>query len=234
MNVKAKVKAAFVSSALDGHTFVLDKFASLWADHLVARNAQHAAIKRSEPARTALEGLLKSDLLSQNEVVAHSAVVSIVSLLELNHEVGVDVSRSLIAARLEDKLRLLREARFDLNWLHFAHKFDGFSIVLHLISAVFDLLNGTIVELGKRAADLNDNILRCLCCLLSEASKSIAEDGLLDIRAVDGTIRLDKVVLAEDSFKVALWLLLQEVTASDFLYIFDKLDNFESSPYLQP
>ena len=90
--------------------------------------------------------------------------------------------------------------------------------MLNLVSAVIDLLDGTIVKLFEGAGDLNNNVSRGCSFLLAKSSERISEDGLLGIASVHCTVRYNKVCPAKDLLKVALWFLLKEVTASDFLY----------------
>ena len=81
-------------------------------------------------------------------------------LSELDHEVGIDVTRSLVSLLPEDELSALREARLDLDLLDLGLSGASFGVMLDDLALVLDLFDGAIVELLERAVHCDDYITR--------------------------------------------------------------------------
>ena len=138
-------------------------------------------------------------------------------LLELDDQVGSDVPSGLMTKLLEYKLCALIETRLHLDLLHLALELDALSIMLHDSLLVVDLLDRAVVELLEAAVECDNDVLRLASFRLFQATKAVREDARVDVSAAQVSRLGDEVSLGEHSFKVGLWLRLQEVTASDFL-----------------
>jgi len=117
LNIEGEVEVAPLTTAFDGHAFILEQLAGLRTNLFVDGYRHSAAIKRLEGAGDAIEGFEQRDLLFENQVVPLALVVRVLKLPKLDNQVGGDVTGRLVAHFLEDQLRALGKARLYLNLL---------------------------------------------------------------------------------------------------------------------
>jgi len=92
LNFKRHVQVASLVCALHGHALILNKFASLRSDLLVARNGQRSTIECSKSAWYAFKDLLERDSLRKDQVVALPAVAVMGQLFEFDDKVCIDMA----------------------------------------------------------------------------------------------------------------------------------------------
>lgn len=90
--------------------------------------------------------------------------------------------------------------------------------MLHFVPFELNLLDRAIVELCEGAIDCDSDICWLGSTLLVQGTKAIAKDALLDVFAGDCALLQDELSLRKNQLEVPLWVRLQKVTASNFLY----------------
>ena len=148
-----------------------------------------------------------------------AAIALVLNLFEFYYEVSSDVPSCLMAHLREHKLALFAHSWLHLNLLHGANWVHGLRVVAHHVAIVVHRLHRAAVEFFQRAVDSENDVSWLGRLRLGETSEGIREDTLLHVGAIHLAGLKEELSIGQNSLEVALRLLLEEVTAADFLSI---------------
>ena len=122
--------------------------------------------------------------MSENQVVALSAVLIVGYLCKLDHKIWIYMTRSLISKFSEDQFGAFREAWFDFNLLYLGLSDTSSGIVLYDLSLVLDLFDRAIVQFLQSTVYRDDNVARCTSTWLIYRTKTVCKDAWLGVSAI--------------------------------------------------